>query len=198
MSVHSCNVGSSVMPPAPDQKKLTLEYAEAARQFEIERFWQRSTFFWAFIGATFVAFGALYPSKSARLLTIISTFGGLSSLAWTLQNRGSKYWQEAWEQKIKAVENAALGVILFSNKEPCINKGFWGAEEFSVSKLAIMVSDLTVVIWIALLIAAMNIRHDMRDCRFGLAVLAIGVSTGFSMFKVARGDWAAGPNSAKP
>ena len=41
----------------PDQKKLILEYAAEARRFEIERFWQRSLFFWGFIGAAFIAYG---------------------------------------------------------------------------------------------------------------------------------------------
>lgn len=123
--------------PCPEQKKLTLQYATEGRRFEIERFWQRSTFFWTFIGATLVAYAALYPSKSARLLTVLAAFGGLASLAWTLQNRGSKYWQEAWEQKIERVEFDVLNNRLFSNQETIRDNGFWGASDFSVSRLAI-------------------------------------------------------------
>jgi hypothetical protein len=47
-------------------------------------------------------------------------------VAWTLQNRGSKYWQEAWEQKVNAVEAEILGVKLFLNREPFASKGTLG------------------------------------------------------------------------
>ena len=37
-----------------EQKKKILEIAAEIRKFEIEKFWQRSIFFWGFIGAAFV------------------------------------------------------------------------------------------------------------------------------------------------
>jgi hypothetical protein len=43
-----------------------------------------------------------------------------------------------------------LGVDLFANREPIQRKGFWGAQTFSVSRLAIALSDFTVLVWIAL------------------------------------------------
>ncbi len=100
----------------------------------------------------FVAYAALAkePVKDPILLFIIACFGVISSLAWTLQNRGSKYWQEAWEDKIKAVEMDVLGAKLFSNIEPVRNKHVWGAARFSVSKLAIALSDFTALVWLVL------------------------------------------------
>jgi hypothetical protein len=133
-----------------DQKIEILKYAAETRKFEIERFWQRSLFFWGFIGASFVAYAQLYDKKQELLPLLVACFGLLCSLAWTLQNRGSKYWQEAWEQKVRAVEKEVLGVQLFSNWEPVLAKGIWGAAKFSVSKLAIALSDFAVIIWIAL------------------------------------------------
>lgn len=107
------------------QRELILTHATEVRRFEIERLWQRSTFFWTFIGAALVAYGAIYHAgQPSRLLWLISAFGGLTSLAWTLQNRGSKYWQETWEQKVALVELSVLGVELFSNIEFRRNKGF--------------------------------------------------------------------------
>ena len=44
---------------ADEQKKKILEYAADVRKFEISLFWQRSLFFWGFIGAAFVAYGVL-------------------------------------------------------------------------------------------------------------------------------------------
>jgi hypothetical protein len=134
---------------SPSQKVKILKYAAETRRFEIERFWQRSTFFWAFIGAAFVAYATLYTKEDVAL--IIGCFGLVSSVAWTLQNRGSKYWQEAWEQKVEVVELEILGAKLFSNWEPMLEKGFWGARLYSVSKLAIAISDFTVVVWAVLI-----------------------------------------------
>lgn len=130
------------------QKADILKYATETRRFEIERFWQRSLFFWGFIGAALIAYAAISKSDVDPILPLaIACFGAVSSVAWTLQNRGSKYWQEAWEDKIKAVEIDVLGAPLFSNIEPVRNRHIWGAIRYSVSKLAIALSDFTVLVW---------------------------------------------------
>lgn len=141
-----------VSKASPAQKEQILKYAAEVRKFEIERFWQRSLFFWGFIGAAFVAYAQL--SGKDGLSFLVACFGLICSVAWTLQNRGSKYWQEAWEAKVESVENDVLGVHLFSNREPLQRRGFWGAGTFSVSKLAIALSDFTVLIWVALAVKA--------------------------------------------
>jgi len=138
-----------------EQRKEILKYASEIRKFEIERFWQRSLFFWGFIGAAFVAYAALYDKRQDLLPLLIACFGLVCSVAWALQNRGSKYWQEAWEQKVEVVETDVLGAPLFSNREPLKAKGPWGAAEFSVSKLAIALSYFTVLIWAALFAKAL-------------------------------------------
>jgi hypothetical protein len=134
-----------------EQKKEILKYASEIRKFEIERFWGRSLFFWGFIASAFVAYAYTYKSQPEAQLEfvrlVIAGFGFVASFAWTLQNRGSKYWQEAWEQKVESVEAAVLGTNLFSNREPMLPKGFFGAADFSVSRLAIVFSDFTVVVW---------------------------------------------------
>ncbi len=134
-----------------EQKIAILKYASDIRKFEIDLFWRRSLFFWGFIGAAFVAYGVLIKETDKDFALAVSCFGLICSIAWTLQNRGSKYWQEAWEQKVETVERGALGVPLFSNWEPIMKKGVWGAAKFSVSKLAIALSDFTVLVWLALI-----------------------------------------------
>jgi hypothetical protein len=134
------------------QKKLILQYAADVRKFEIERFWQRSLFFWGFIAAAFLAYSGSYNKNEELLPFLIAGFGVVCSLAWTLQNRGSKYWQEAWE--VESVEENVLGASLFSNKEPIKSRGLWNAGAFSVSRLAIGLSDFTVIIWCVLLVVA--------------------------------------------
>jgi hypothetical protein len=141
-----------------DQKKEILKYAAEVRKFEIERFWQRSGFFWLFIGAAFIAYATLYKEKDSLIPLLIGSFGVISSLAWTLQNRGSKYWQEAWEHKVEIVEVDVLGTNLFSNIEPLQRNGIWGARRYSVSRLATAISDFTFLIWITLMLKASPIH----------------------------------------
>jgi hypothetical protein len=139
--------GYSTVPP-PNSKRF--DAALQTRQFEIDLFWKRSLFFWGFIGAAFVAVGALkYDQPGLSLL--VSSFGLVCSMAWTLANRGSKYWQEQWESKIENVEREVTGP-LFQKIEPKQAKGWFGGREYSVSKLAILVSDYVSIIWLIIFI----------------------------------------------
>lgn len=167
----------------PSQRRLMLRYATETRRFEIERFWQRSLFFWGFVGAAFVAYAALQKESQIGAL-IISCFGTVSSLAWTLQNRGSKYWQEAWE-----VERSVLDTNLFTNIEPLRpaqwgRRGPWRGERFSVSKLAIALSDFTVIVW-CLLVAISYVPFWV--CRPPL--LPVCVLGGTVMYAIALMTW---------
>ena len=67
------------------------------RKFEIDLFWKRSLFFLGFISAAFIGFGALYKKDAPELALLLACFGLVCSVAWTLANRGSKYWQENWQ-----------------------------------------------------------------------------------------------------
>lgn len=161
-----------------DQKVNILKYAAETRKFEIERYWQRSLFFWGFIGAAFVSYAALYDKTDKLLPLVIACFGLVCSVAWTLQNRGSKYWQEAWEQKVIAVERDVLGASLFSNSEPIQKKGIWGASKYSVSKLAVALSDFTVIIWVVLMIKAfpaVSVKTFLTPSDFALIFIVFTV-----------------------
>jgi len=104
-----------LMPKDDDDKKSALHaYAAETLDNEVERFWKRSLFFWGFIAAAFVAYGVLIEKSDKDLPLAISCFGLICSIAWTLANRGSKYWQYHWEEKLKSVEVAALGRAIFS------------------------------------------------------------------------------------
>jgi hypothetical protein len=138
-----------------DQKKLILGFAADTRKFEIERFWQRSLFFWGFITAAVVAYGA--AAKSPQLQALAACYGFLCALAWALQNRGSKYWHESWEKKVERVQIDVLGTDLFSNKEPIKRPGWLEAKRYSSSKLVMVLSDVTCVAWIGLLYVALEI-----------------------------------------
>lgn len=151
------------------RNRKRFEVALITRQFEIDMFWKRSLFFWGFIGSSFVAVAAV-EGKSQILSILVSGFGMVCSLGWTLVNRGSKYWQEQWESKIEAVEDAVTGPFFKERMAPQ-NKGAWlSGRRYSVSKLAIAISDYVFLVWVAIFLRQ--------------AWLAIGVTStgGFRLF----------------
>jgi hypothetical protein len=143
-----------------DLYKLAL----ATRNFEIELFWKRSAFFWAFIASAFVGFAALHKDNSGYAL-IIAVFGLVCSFTWTLTNRGSKYWHEAWEQKLSRLEKS-LGNDLFFGIEPEIKGGFLSGRRFSPSKLAIGLSDFTCLVWGLIVFREMTQDLSAINCCF--------------------------------
>lgn len=155
-----------------DQKREILKLASETRRFEIERFWARSVFFWGFIAAAFVSYAQLDSKpQSEDLRFLVACFGVVCSLAWTLLNRGGKYWQEAWETKVKVVEVQVLGAALFSNIEPLRSSGFWGPAKYSVSRLTIALSDFTTVVWVMLAtISAHPTSLPVANC--GIAIIS--------------------------
>ena len=133
-------------------KEKKYEVSLATRNFEIELFWKRSVFFWGFIGLSFVAYATLMKFDDFFLAVFIACFGFVCSVAWTLVNRGSKFWQENWETKVSDVEDDITG-SLFKIIESRSNKGIWlSSRRFSVSKVTIALSDFTIFMWFLLLL----------------------------------------------
>jgi hypothetical protein len=143
-----------------------LEIAVETRQLEINLFWQRSLFFWGFIAAAFVGYSTSYNQNNPEIALVIGCYGFVTSIAWTLANRGSKYWQESWEQKVEREEGAVLGQVFFAQREPIQrkNKGPWlQARTFSVSRLTIALSDFTCGIWVLLVLWTVLIPAAPND-----------------------------------
>lgn len=153
-----CNVISGV--------RLENAYKQAAdiRKFEIELFWKRGTYYWAFILAAFTAHFALLgmifstfnkdenkelslknicelPGFSLFALAVTAFFCFFFSLAWTLVNKGSKFWQKNWEAHIDMLEENITGNLY----ETFLNTNFKGDEkEFSKNPLCYKSYDYSV------------------------------------------------------
>lgn len=133
-----------------ESDKLRFESAVEGRRLEIELFWRRSLFYWGFIAAAFVAF-ATSRTSNPGLSVVIACFGLICSFAWTLVNRGSKYWQEFWEVEVEESEDSVTGP-LFKKHGSVKPKGRWlSARQFSASKITIALSDYTFIFWGCLL-----------------------------------------------
>jgi hypothetical protein len=110
-------------------------------------------FFWGLIAAAFLAYANIKDSDATIRFAIVCG-GFIFSLGWTLVNRSIKYWQENWERKVERAERSA-SVQLFHNREAVQAKFFlWQARQYSGSRLAIALSDFTVVAWVFLGIRA--------------------------------------------
>jgi hypothetical protein len=90
-----------------DELKKVRELAHDIRQFEIELYWKRATYFWAFQLVAFAALGLLFKDGEVRnlqLLTIPASIGTITAFAGILTARGSKFWQENWEAHVDLLE----------------------------------------------------------------------------------------------
>src|SRR6266705_6862631 len=89
-----------------------LTAALDTRKFEIDLYWKRATYFWAFIGAAFAGFFAIQSMGGlfeARYL--LCCLGLVFSAAWYFVNLGSKCWQRNWELHVDLLEDEIMGPL---------------------------------------------------------------------------------------
>jgi len=151
-----------IEPVNKEKVEKALDHALDIRKFEIELYWKRATYFWAFIGATLAGYGAVQASSieiKNDLSVILACLGIVFSFGWFCVNKGSKQWQENWENHVDLLEDDVTGplykVVLGRPKPKCIKP--WisnlitGPYEFSVSKINQMISLYVTILWIVLL-----------------------------------------------
>ncbi|WP_339837254.1 hypothetical protein [uncultured Maribacter sp.] len=129
-----------------------LKRAYELRDFEITHYWKRAQYFWGFLAVVYAGFFAslIAASKGNKIeiefILIICSIGCIFSFAWYLVNRGSKRWQEHWENIINEIESK-LNKPLYSLR-PKVKTSAFNAGNFSVSRINITVSFLIFVSWI--------------------------------------------------
>lgn len=142
----------------------TLEQALETRKFEIELYWKRTTYFWAFIATSFAGYFVVIKSTEFKEMTIIvSMIGLLFSVGWYLANRGSKYWQKNWETHVDLLEDKLIGPLYGTVLNPAsikLNK-ITGEYPFSVSKINQILSFSIVLIWIYILSYSFDYVFDI-------------------------------------
>lgn len=151
-----------------DKGRKALEHALDIRKFEIGLYWQRATYFWTLIAATFAGYFAVLSAEDMlnRKFNafVLACFGLVFSLAWFLTNRGSKFWQENWENHVDMLEDSITGplykTVLHRPGPTSIGMKIleWAVEgprPFSVSQLNQWVSLFTLVAWFNLLFAVL-------------------------------------------
>ncbi|HWY98664.1 MAG TPA: hypothetical protein VNY36_06240 [Bacteroidia bacterium] len=145
-------------------KKLEFEKSIEQRNFEILNFWKRAWFFGALLLALTTGYFGLSGKISTQEYCIYFSFLALCvSLAQSLINRGSKYWQERWEYKTKHCESVLNIDVTKTEKFNRHEKdfieasilakdegGFFRGTRVSVSKLTIGVWDIITIFWFLL------------------------------------------------
>lgn len=152
-------------------KEKAFERAHDIRKFEIELYWKRTTYFWAFIAASFAGYFAILTSKELsnkdQYLFLIESIGFIFSLGWFFVNRASKHWQLNWEKVIDSLEDEITGSLM---KTHIVNHNrFWQltlSYRFSVSRINQIISIFITVIWILLMI--LTSVEIIYNCKFAL------------------------------
>jgi hypothetical protein len=146
------------------RKTLLLEYALDIRKFEISMYWTRASYFWTFIGAAFAGYGAvqtLTGPERASLSVYICSVGIVFSFGWYCVNRGSKQWQENWENHVDLLKDTVAGPlykVVLTRHDDRLPSRFkrWvvGPAPFSVSKVNQITSLYVCLLWVILAIHA--------------------------------------------
>jgi len=171
----------------PKVRSKALETALDIRKFEIELYWKRATYFWTFIAAALAAFGVISSSDISNktdLLVVLSCLGLVFSVGWLGVNRGSKYWQENWENHVDMLENEEIGplykVVLQRPRPNGFKDHFLhainGPSNISVSKVNQIISFYVSALWGALLVYSLpefDLSTEMNWGYFLLVLMSI-------------------------
>jgi hypothetical protein len=140
-------------------EKLREAFRQVAdiRKFEIELYWRRATYFWALIAVAFAGYfgvlsGRFIPNKFF-LSVLIAGIGFVFTFAWHLANRGSKYWQENWENHLDLLEDNVTGPLYKTllerpEEDDWAEKYVTGPKSVSVSKINQWVSVYVLFTWL--------------------------------------------------
>lgn len=199
-----------IEPSRPKLRRAALHRAMALREFEIELYWKRTTYFWTLIAAVFAGYAAVKlrtAPDDAELGAIVSIVGLVFSVAWLAVNRGSKRWQENWENHVDLLEDEFIGPLhktILGRPTPPSPKPVlvWlraktlgrlraAATEpanFSVARVNQMVSAFVVVLWIGVVLAEFCGHREL----VASVLLVGGIATCVAVLKwcrTARGEF---------
>lgn len=138
--------------PNDDVVKKLCDIALETRRFEIELYWKRTTYYWAFIAAGLAAYGLVYTKKCPTtetylIMMLLALCGLVFSVGWFLANKGSKYWQENWEAHMELLVTKHYGPIFKYLHCPNKDKKLLEGRPYSVSKINQVISGFVGIVW---------------------------------------------------
>lgn len=168
------------------RQENALKHALEIRRFEIELYWKRATYFWTFIAGSFAAYGVIQgaadSTQRAHLSVLVGVLGFVFSFAWQAVNRGSKKWQENWENHVALLEDKVNGPLYKTVIGRPAVKGFGnlidhlltGPSSYSVSKINQIISLFVTAIWFLLIWKALPPISSTPDL-FLIGVIGLGL-----------------------
>jgi hypothetical protein len=140
---------SSAFPDRTERiHEKAYKIANENRKFEISNYWKRANYYWLFQASVYAGYfysitaeNDNYLCKNPEIIVGITCLGFLTALAWYLSNKGSKQWQENWENHVDELEDGITGPLY----KTVSNDGTW-----SVSKINELVSLFSSFAWILL------------------------------------------------
>lgn len=157
---------NALIDVSADIAERAFNKAWETRNFEIEMYWKRATYFWAFIASTFVAYFALVGADTYAKpdsfdhveVYVVACIGFVLSYAWWATNKGSKAWQRHWEVHVDLLEDKFTGP-LYKIVHP--------TDTYSVSKINEIVSLVFVCVWFGLGVKYL-VQQDLLNMNFDL------------------------------
>ncbi len=176
--------------------------AKEIRKFEIELYWKRAAHFWTFIGVAFAAYGLVQRVDSPERVFLsisISCLGLVFSYAWFCVNRGSKYWQENWENHVSLLEDNLVGplyktILSRNDEQKKINKDtiksfIVGPYPYSVSKINQIISLFVTIFWSFLIFHSTPIYWDISKIEWNYVTpIALALVTCVAISKFGQTD----------
>lgn len=141
-----------------DMRHMALKEALEVRKFEINLYWKRTGFFWAFITVIYTALFHVickYVDCPCRyvffkpVILSLASLGVFFSFAWHMVNKGSKFWQKNWEKHVSLLEKSEMGPLHDVYLNPRKTGSKWTPVEeydFSVSKVNMWASSVVVIL----------------------------------------------------
>ncbi len=171
----------------------SLNLAHELRKFEIELYWKRATYYWAFIALILTGFSylisiALQQSLSYKynmfylgLITyLLSVLGYFMSLCLTFINIGSKFWQSNWERHVDLLEKIA-GINIYKLKLDS------GRDPISINRVNVAISVCFMVFCIIGTVITLNI-FGASDAYQGYSAASLLLISLFSFACITSGN----------
>jgi hypothetical protein len=147
-------IESSAFPDRAERiHEKAYKIANENRKFEISNYWKRANYYWLFQASVYAGYfysitaeNDNYLCKNPEIIVGVTCLGFLTALAWYLSNKGSKQWQENWENHVFMLEDSITGPLY----KTVSKENTW-----SVSRINKLVSGFSVTVWVLLGLNAM-------------------------------------------
>ena len=132
-----------------------FEVLHRNQNFEEQVFWNRNVYFSFLTGFLLIAYYLISQKTGNNKfpLFLLNIIGVLTSIAWYYANKSGKFWHEYWQAHNKNLNKKVFGV-LFDPKSisynPTKNHNIFDAYPFSITKISILMSVISIFNWIAI------------------------------------------------